>query len=163
MSKYIVAADRRTAYAELAVRAVEDWDFIGCLLRINTPDRYELQSAHRQGVIEWGNSTALTDYVPMPNRIWDVGGNPSASGVELIHSLICGYGNRMLVVDRIEWMLRMPEARDALIVNLPRIYEAAHDCRCPVWIVNPAGCAEADSFMAGMRLAQGVRQMGGPQ
>ena len=159
MSKYIVAADRRTAYAELVARSSRQSP--GCLLRISCPESHELREPN--GLIRANDSVVLMDYAPLSGDVDDVWGNPTWRGAELIYSLTVGYGYKILVVDRIEWLLRDTEAAAKLRHILPKIYDGAHDCRCSVWIVNPSGCVEADSFMAGMRLAQGVRQMGGPQ
>jgi len=152
MSKYIVIADRRTAYAELAVRATDknsranNW--CGCLLRIRPPVDYELPSPLSRGIIQWGKpTTALTDYVALPHDVFDVWGNPNKRAVELIHSLLCGYGVKLLVIDHIEHLLQNDEARDELERQMPRLYDAAALCKCPMWFVNP-NSNEADGFMA---------------
>lgn len=148
MSKYIVVTDRRTAYAELVARSTRELP--GCLLRISCPESHELRGPN--GLIRANEPTTLMDYAPISGDVDDVWGNPTWRGAELIYSLTVGYGYKMLVVDRIEWLLRDVKAVAKLRHILPKIYDGAHDCRCPVWIVNPTGCVEADLFMAGMMI-----------
>lgn len=150
MSKLIVVTDRRTAYAELVARSSSDKP--GCLLRIRGSTGADLSWPN--GLVQFDKSTALADYVPISSDVDDVWGNPTWRGVELLYSLVVGYGFKMVVIDRIEWLLRDPDAVLMLRKMLPKIYEGASSCRCPVWIVDPTGCAEADLFMAGLGLSQ---------
>lgn len=134
MSKYIVVTDRATAYAQIAQASMRTP--VG-LLRIGDSRAIPLEPGQQLGVIKHGTIETTAAVDKRLDYVLSVAGPCSWRSVELIYSLVCGYGLKLLIVDGIERMLHDPEAVAKFRADLTRIYDGAATCRCPLWIIAP--------------------------
>lgn len=136
MNDFIVVTDRETAHGRIAEMRGEN---VG-LLQFQPGRALDFTDEMQLMVVSTASGTAVVARNPPATKgVWSVRGVSTAHGVEVIHSLVCGYGLRLLVIEGIEHLLRDPEAMAKLRGDLSRISDAATQCQCPVWIVEPRG------------------------
>ena len=136
MDSVIFIADRRTAYAELSQPHP---DPIG-LLRFRVGRGLSVE----RGRVPVNIGAAVVACAPRERQIVDVESASNMRGVELIHSMACGYSLRLLVIENIENLLSDPEARATFREQRARIEDAARQCRCPIWVIAPDGWVGGD-------------------
>ena len=156
MTQTFVITDRESAYQEIDSYRTTD-EVVG-LLRF--PIRQIVQMCDDYGTayppINSLTTPAAQDKRLSRPRLSNVQGVSSVRGVELIHSMVCGYSLRLLVIDGIQNLLSDPEARVELRKNMKRIHDHAIECNCNVWVIAPDGWSGGDFMVerAGIEYSQ---------